>query len=341
MTIEEDLLPTALVPVEQLVKEAGINVDSWRRNQNDEFVAENGNVYKNFLWAFGGGSDPVALCVWHKEIDWAAMPPERAGNFKSMLAELRALSVSSSSAGEKGRLGIKERRAYEFSKLVRIAYLRQAPVRFILLEGERVFGDLAAISSSKVRARRLDTVPWFVHEFDIEGSGAYRIIRGVPPISKPIPDRFDGVDDPGLDPAFQSYAATLSETERETLIKARVGQGAFRDGLIARWKGCSVTGCSALQMLVASHIKPWSRCETAEERLGTSNGLLLTPNLDKAFDRGLITFDEKFKLLVSSKIAVGHQLQLSIASGSLRIDARGKDLLPYLDWHRQNIFEKG
>lgn len=77
----------------------------------------------------------MALCVWHKEINWDAEPVERAGNFKRMLSELQLLSGKSASTGEKGRLGIKVRRAYEFAKLVRVAYLRRAEVRFIILEG--------------------------------------------------------------------------------------------------------------------------------------------------------------------------------------------------------------
>jgi HNH endonuclease len=339
MSLKDELLPKVLIPVEQLVKEAGIDVSAWRKNQKDEFVEENGNVYKNFLWAFGGGSDPVALCVWHKEISWEVEPPERAGNFKNMLGELQALSDKSSSPGEKGRLGIKIRRAYEFAKLVRVAYLRQVPVHLILLEGDLAVGELAATTSSRVRARLLDR-GWFVHQFDVEGNGGYRIVRGVRASTEPTPDPFDGIDDPGLDPDFQCYVATLSDTERESLIKARVGQGAFRQSLLDRWKGCSVTGCTAREMLVASHIKPWSCCETPAERLGASNGLLLTPNLDKAFDRGLISFDDNYRMIVSSKVAGGHRAQLGIASGSLRIDARGRDLLPYLQWHRQHRFEK-
>jgi HNH endonuclease len=340
MALKDELLPKVLIPVEQLVKQAGIDVTAWRKNKKDEFVEENGNVYKNFLWAFGGGVDPVALCVWHKEISWEAEPREYVGNFKQMMAELKLLSDKALFNAEKGRLGIKMRRAYEFAKLVRIAYLRQAPVRFIILEGERAFGEQAATTSSKVRARLLDPVHWFVHRFDIEGNGEYKIIRGIPRLTKPIPGPFDGIEDPGLDPDFQSYVATLSETERDSLIKVRVGQGTFRDGLFARWNGCSVTGCSAKQMLVASHIKPWSRCETTAERLGNSNGILLTPNLDRAFDRGLMSFDDKFQMLVSSKLAVGHRAQLGLTSGSLRIDKRGSDLLPFLQWHRQHIFEK-
>jgi hypothetical protein len=40
------------------------------------------------------------------------------------------------------------------------------------------------------------------------------------------------------------------------MIKARVGQGRFREALIARWQGCSITGCAVYDVLTASHIKP-------------------------------------------------------------------------------------
>lgn len=49
---------------------------------------------------------------------------------------------------------------------------------------------------------------------------------------------------------------------------------------------------------MASHIKPW-RDSSSKERLDVYNGLLLTPSLDKAFDKGLITFDVKGNILIS------------------------------------------
>lgn len=104
MILKDELLPSALIPVERLVKEAGIDVSSWRKNQKDECVEENGNVYKNFLWAFGGGSDPVALCVWHKEIDWDSQPPARAGNFNSMLDGPATCRSSDGMAAQRGSL---------------------------------------------------------------------------------------------------------------------------------------------------------------------------------------------------------------------------------------------
>ena len=42
------------------------------------------------------------------------------------------------------------------------------------------------------------------------------------------------------------------------------------------------------QFLVASHIKPWRNCDNSE-RLSGANGLLLSPHVDKLFDRHWIS----------------------------------------------------
>lgn len=74
----------------------------------------------------------------------------------------------------------------------------------------------------------------------------------------------------------------VTATEKELLLKTRIGQGSFRQKLIALWGGCAVTGYKDTSMLVASHIKPW-RASSNKERLDGYNGLLLLPTLDKAF----------------------------------------------------------
>ena len=82
----------------------------------------------------------------------------------------------------------------------------------------------------------------------------------------------------------------IDETQKSTLINARVGQGQFRKKLIDYWNGCAVTGFTDTRFLVASHIKPW-RSSSDRDRLNEFNGLLLLPNLDKAFDLGFISFN--------------------------------------------------
>jgi hypothetical protein len=99
--------------------------------------------------------------------------------------------------------------------------------------------------------------------------------------------------DPISDAAFEireraAEFQTLSETERVSLVKSRMGQGMFRYELMRLWQGCSVTGVALFPILKASHVKPWRLCSN-RERLDPYNGLLLTPTLDSLFDLGYNT----------------------------------------------------
>jgi hypothetical protein len=95
-----------------------------------------------------------------------------------------------------------------------------------------------------------------------------------------------------------SQTKTLSTTTRDALIKARVGQGLFRQNLVRIEHRCRITGVTYPPHLFASHIKPW-RESTNDERLNGENGLLLTPSIDHLFDRGFISFEGDGELLIS------------------------------------------
>jgi len=92
-------------------------------------------------------------------------------------------------------------------------------------------------------------------------------------------------------------------------------------------------------VLTASHIKPWRLCETAEERTSVSNGLLLVPTLDRLFDRGLITFDESFKIRISSQISLMHQRHFGIDPNTKLRLRSFNDLKPFLRWHEIHLFQ--
>ena len=123
-------------------------------------------------------------------------------------------------------------------------------------------------------------------------------------------------------------------TEKENLVKCRIGQGDFRDKLIKYWNGCSVTRYQNTEILIASHIKPW-RESTSEERLDSFNGLLLTPNLDKLFDKGFISFDDEGKILISKSLI---NFELLGIDKNMKIAIENKHR-KYLNFHRNRIFK--
>ena len=94
---------------------------------------------------------------------------------------------------------------------------------------------------------------------------------------------------------------SLSLLERDAIVKARIGQGRFRQSLIDYWTVCAVTGCGEIALLRASHIKPWAKASLVE-RMSLYNGLLLSPTLDACFDAGFVSFDDKGKLLISARL---------------------------------------
>ena len=126
---------------------------------------------------------------------------------------------------------------------------------------------------------------------------------------------------------------TLDTTEKTQLINSRLGQGQYRKALTNYWKCCSVTGYSDISMLVASHIKPWSHSSNSE-RLDIFNGLLLVPNLDKAFDRGMISFEGSGKILISTSLQQPNALGINDRMSVSLV----KDHQAYMKYHRTNLF---
>lgn len=140
---------------------------------------------------------------------------------------------------------------------------------------------------------------------------------------------------------FQSKAKQLPDsTEVQRLVTQRVGQDIFRRELIGYWGGrCAVTGLDVVELLRASHIKPWAKCDTDSERLDVFNGLLLAPHLDALFDGGWVTFYDSGKIQVSTVLTIQQRTMAGI-SGSEQVLGLAENHFPYLAWHRENCFRK-
>ena len=133
-------------------------------------------------------------------------------------------------------------------------------------------------------------------------------------------------------------------TETAAQVNVRRGQQFFRQMVLNAFEGrCCVTGIRVRDLLVASHILPWK--PFPKERLDPQNGLSLSRLHDGAFDRGLITFDESYQLVLSRELR-GHLPQATIehnfaSFAGKRIFLHAKMLPPkqeFLSYHRKNIF---
>jgi hypothetical protein len=131
---------------------------------------------------------------------------------------------------------------------------------------------------------------------------------------------------------------SVRETERLAIVRARVGQGLFKERVSMIETKCRVTGVENPVHLVASHCKPW-RDSTNEERLDGENGLLLTPSIDHLFDRGFIGFENNGKLIISpaahrpSLVRMGVETEQIVNVGDFSSGQK-----QFLDFHRNSVF---
>ncbi|EOO05698.1 hypothetical protein IAW_05007 [Bacillus cereus str. Schrouff] len=128
----------------------------------------------------------------------------------------------------------------------------------------------------------------------------------------------------------------LDKTEKESVVKARIGQSIFKKALLAVEKKCKLCGVSDERFLVASHIKPWSQSND-KERLDVNNGLLFCPNHDSLFDKGYISFDKGGSILISDSINEVTKVFLN-TNETMRIELNEQQQ-KYMNWHRENIYK--
>ena len=130
---------------------------------------------------------------------------------------------------------------------------------------------------------------------------------------------------------------SIADTDREAIIRARRGQGLFKQRVMEIERRCRITAVENPIHLVASHCKPW-RDSSNDERLDGENGLLLTPSIDHLFDRGFIGFEDSGDLIVSpvahkpSLQRMGVETQRIVNVGGFTEGQRR-----FLDFHRNAV----
>lgn len=143
-----------------------------------------------------------------------------------------------------------------------------------------------------------------------------------------------------LSARVEERLAAIPATERTREVRQRIGQEVFREALVDMWQGrCAITGLILPSALLrASHAKPWAKASDAE-RLDPFNGLLLAVHLDAMFDAGLIAVGEDGRVLYSPKLDAATRVHFGLRD-DLRIRALAPGHLPYLQWHREHLFQR-
>lgn len=145
------------------------------------------------------------------------------------------------------------------------------------------------------------------------------------------------------------FAEILSGTENlkgETKIrevKTRVNQNVFRQIVLANYnRKCAITGIDIPDLLVASHIIPWSQNE--EERLNPENGICLSALYDRAYDKGLIGITEKYQIVISSELKTKEKKEFypsnfgNLSGITLQLPQKYLPKKEFLQFHLDTVF---
>lgn len=143
---------------------------------------------------------------------------------------------------------------------------------------------------------------------------------------------------------LRNYSETLNKSNNiidiegkdiETISKIRSGQNYFRNVLLNKYDKCRLCNIDIIDLLIASHIKPWKYSDE-KEKVDVNNGLILCPIHDKLFDKGYISFDEKGNILISDLLKDKDISNLNINKNMNIFLSKEENF--YMDFHRKNIF---
>lgn len=133
----------------------------------------------------------------------------------------------------------------------------------------------------------------------------------------------------------------LTPTEKYNLVQARIGQGKYKKDLLSRFsEKCCISSNPQIEILEASHIKPWASSNN-EEKIDKFNGLLLTKNIHKLFDLGFISISDQCELLISSFVTA--EMKREIEKGKNHFNKIKKEISKsqkYLQYHRDEIYRE-
>lgn len=128
-------------------------------------------------------------------------------------------------------------------------------------------------------------------------------------------------------------------------VKTRVNQSVFRQMVLSNYNNkCAITGIDIPELLLASHIMPWSKNE--EHRLNPENGICFSALYDKAFDKGLIGINTNHEIIFSDSIKKKKETEFykqyfsRLENEKIIVAQKYLPRREFLEYHLDTIFNK-
>lgn len=128
-------------------------------------------------------------------------------------------------------------------------------------------------------------------------------------------------------------------------VKTRINQNFFRKIVMANYSSkCAISGIDIPDLLFASHIIPWAKNEN--ERLNPENGICLSALYDKAFDKGYISINDKYEVLISPILKKKEKENYykkyfsHLIKSPLRLPKKYLPKKEFLQFHSDTIFKR-
>lgn len=304
----------------------------WWVSQNKTFHHEVGGGY---LWS------PITNNLGQRNAAYDFMTEIRAGDvvFSFAGTEIRAVGIALGSAFESPKPTVFGAAGDTWSTIG-----WKVPVEFTRMEAPikpaNHMETLAPLLPPKYSPIRENGFGNQQYLFPVPDDMAFALmsLMGNPALPAPS-DLLPQIDSMALTASDQEILSEpeVSETEKQSLVLARRGQGLFRNRVRVFEPRCRVTGVSSDKLLIASHIKPWSAASN-EERLDGNNGLFLSPHIDKLFDAGFITFSAKGAIKVSDKLDKDVLPKWSI-DATRNVGAFSRDQAFFLEYHETHVLQ--
>jgi len=165
---------------------------------------------------------------------------------------------------------------------------------------------------------------------------AFRSAQSAPlPVPAPAPDV-------SIEDDLPVIAQPNGPTQEPRVVMTRLYQSFFRRAVLSSYgSACCVCGLDLPALLVASHIVPWAARQ--DTRTDPQNGLCLCALHDKAFDRGFLSVDAGYKIVVSVAVRVSRATFTQAALHTfhhqqVRLPSRFVPKTEYLQWHMDHVF---